>query len=194
MKKLLFLVSILVSANSFAITSRMNFEVRSCGVSLILDMRQQSTPQNQPMQQRQVVQKFEAIDCNLAMDDCDDERRQVQRQKPEQRGHLECQIQQQDNADYNDYGSGDQDPGDDDYNQDPKPPQSGGCHQENPCNSCDPCNSCPSIRECGENPFYNGGTMRELMNYRRCLRDVDACREGKPKDPRTGRYIWDDDK
>ena len=204
---MIFFLSVLTSVNVFAITSRFGFQVRSCGVQLILDMRQQSSSANRPMQQRQVLQHFEANTCDMALDDCDDERRQVQRQSPEQRGHLQCQIQQQDN----DYENVPRNP-----RHEPKPcqgndPRPCGDFEPKPCQGNDPrpcgdfepkprqgCSTeGPCCREewaCGQNPFYTGGSMGELMRYRKCLREIDACREGKLKDPTTGLYIFDDDK
>jgi len=187
MKRIVVLACLLLSTSVFA-----GAEVQSCGVDLSTDMFQQSPTEAD--QTRQVLQQFDAKDCYVALDECDDARRQMQRQNSEQKGHLECKVRAivrinaRSSLSHNTCGTCRR------RREYPKPrfprptpklPRSS-CANQSDDQDSKPTICCPSKRTCGKNPMLDsrGANLNVLFKYRRCIAKLQECREGKVEEPK----------
>lgn len=186
MKRLLLLMILILSplSNATDRTVEFCFDVvskKKCITDLRVDQRDQDTRR----QRQQTVQKFIENDCEIAMDHCQDQRRQYQQQNPQQQRQVDCHVTQRPIQELPEPPSSCRD-----VSIPPKIPRDPGqVDRRGRCNRCGHRDPCEMIR-CGKNPFRSqmgrGGFRRNAMgryaNYQKCMRKKIACEEKQNPD------------
>ena len=181
MKKLLFLVCIIFGQVGNASDRQIEFcfDVISKN-KCITDLRVDQRDQDSQRQRQQTVQKFIEDDCEIALNVCQDQRRQYQQQNPRQVGQVDCHI-----AKKPELGNPEPPRSCRDISIPPKIPHDPGqVDRRGRCNRCGHQDPCERIR-CGRNPFnsamrnggFRRGSMQRYANYQKCQRKKIACEE-----------------